>query len=234
MILLNLLSLVAMTSTPVTAKAFLLIISALGMAGCGYYYHSEPDREGRPVQSLAQTTVCCDSPEELTYRELASRVDLPILMDDQDPVYEFESGKSYVEAFSLPQSTTNALLQIDSLVGKQVVTEIPTVVFPMVTLVDSNFKEIVTLDQLSYEFDNSMLGQRKLRVVVTIDDRYTDVRYALIHTSEDRLPYSISTRKPYSIIQHSGFDTMLYDYPEKSRLPAGLFHRLRINYTGFT
>jgi hypothetical protein len=215
-----------MTRSPAIFSGFLLVASTLAMSGCGYYYHSETERDGRPVQSLEQTTVCCDSLGELSYRELVPRVEIQVLLDDNDPVLSFDSGKSYVEPFTLPQSGGVTLLQVDSLVGLWDVTEIPSVVFPVVTLLNSDFEEIVTLDQLPYQFDNFALDQKRIRIVVTIDDQYADASYALIHTSQDKLSNSISTRKPYTIIKHTNFDTMLYDQQESSR------KRIRFSHSG--
>lgn len=199
-----------MTNPYLFLPSALFMGAALLTSGC-YYHHTEQDRGGRPVQALEETTICCEALDELSYRELQPNVELPILLDDRDPVYEFENGKSYVEPFKLPESNGIVLLQVDSLAGKWQTTGRPTVVFPVITLLDSNYNQIATLEDLPYEVVNPWVGQKLLRVVATIDDRYPDARYALIHTSKTRLNQSISTRKPYAIVRTSNFDTMLYD-----------------------
>ena len=173
--------------------------------------------EQPPPQTLSQTTVCCESFDELEFKKLPPKSEATLYLDANDPAFKFETGKSYVEPILLPPDSGITLLQIDSLVSRNNGTSIPTVVFPVVTLLDSQYQPIATLDQLPFRYLNSFFGRKRIQVVVTIDDQFEDAKYALIHTSAKKLQQSLSTREPVQIIQESGFDTIFYAQPTKSR-----------------
>ncbi len=127
---------------------------------------------------------------------------------------EFESGRSYVEPFLIPENNGITLLQIDSLATRNSFTKSATMVFPVVSLINSQFELIATLDNLPFTYSNNF-GWKRIQVVVTIDDQFEDATYAVVHTSTEKLSHSLSTRKPAQIIKNTDFDTMLYVQPSQ-------------------
>jgi hypothetical protein len=210
-----------MKSYSVALAACCTITLPLLLSGCASSAIDQP-----PVQTLGQTTVCCESFDELEFKILSPKSEATLYLDANDPAFKFETGKSYVEPILLPPDNGITLLQIDSLVSRNNGTSIPTVVFPVVTLLDSQHQAIVTLDKLPFRYLDSLFGWRRIQVVVTIDDQYEDAKYALIHTSTKKMQQSLSTRKPVQIIQESGYDTIFYAQPTKSR------NRIRFSESG--
>ncbi len=185
----------------------------LFLGGCA----SSTQTPDQPRQTLEQTTVCCASFSELAFKRLLPKSEATLYLDANDPAIEFDTGKSYVEPLLLPANNGITLLQIDSMVSRNNGTNIPTVVFPVVTLLNSQYQPIVTLDKLPFRYISSFFGWKRIQVVVTIDDQYEDAKYALIHTSSVKLKQSLSTRKPIQIVQDTGFDTIIYAQPTNSR-----------------
>lgn len=197
----------------------IILISTLSLLGfgCVHSHHNRADHVHKPEQSLQQSAVCCESFKQLGFKKLPANYKATLYLNSDDPVYSFDTGKSYVESILLPEHNGVTLLKIDSLVSRHSVTGIPTAVFPVVTLLDNNYQPVATLDNLEFTYRNNLLGWRRIRVVITIDNNYSDARYAIIHTSNEKLTESLSTRRPIAIIKEDDFDSMLYANPRKSR-----------------
>ena len=202
-------------------RVLLVVAALLFLNACTYYTHTDNSdldpSERPPEQSLAQTTVCCDSYAELEFKNLPPKFDATLFLDADDPAMVFTTGKSYVEPLLLPETSGIILLQIDSLVSKHSPYGVPTAVFPVVTLLDSQYQPVATLDQLPFEYQSKYFDSKRIRFVVTIDGQYEDVTYALIHTSSEKLNQSLSIQEPIQIVQDAGFETILYAEPSFSR-----------------
>ena len=221
MILFNLLCLATMNHYYKTSPTRLMAISLLLLTGCINYNASHDSMSTvpvpQPVQSLAQTTVCCSSFSELHYQELPGHTKTTMSLDAEDPAFDFETGKSYVEPILIPQHGGVTLLQIESVVSRNSILENATVIYPAVTLLDSQYQHIVTLDDLPFTYNASFFGWNQLDIVLTIDDQYFDATYALIHTSSKNFSQSLSTRDPVRIVQEKDFDTLLYAHSSSSK-----------------
>ena len=121
------------------ASPALIALLAVFAAGCQSPHASKGENVEKPVQLLNQATVCCEDYSELSYKKLPPRYEVTLVLDEEDPVYQFDSGKSYVEAIVLPESRGETLLQIDSLVSRRNAFAPSHAVFPVVTLLDSEF-----------------------------------------------------------------------------------------------
>ena len=202
--------------SPVSTILPLLLVSVIA-AGCTLQPVTPPDQISQPEQSLAQASLCCESFAELAFKKLPPKFEARLKLDKADPVVNFSTGRSYVEPILLPENPGSILLQIDTLVSRKSLRKPWTAFYPVVTLLDDQYRAIATLDKLPFQYHSTLGLWRKLRIVVTIDDRYPKPTYALIHTSDERLNQSLSVQKDPTIIQRSGFDTMVYAQPTRSR-----------------
>jgi hypothetical protein len=210
--------------------------AALATGGCAPYqnYQAETLQDaGKPILSLEQAQACCSAYSELAYKKLPEQFRATLSIDENDPVFLFDSGKSYVEPILLPQTGTGTLLEIQSVVSHRNLASASTVLFPVVTLLDQDHNTIATLDDLPFIYDNPFGGWRSLTVVVTLDSRFDNARYALIHTTDEKLKQALSTQKPVRIIKQSGFDTILYAQPTLSRKRIQFSATGVVNITAF-
>ena len=206
----------SMRPISINKKIFTLATAFVFLNGCVHSHHNVPSTE-KPDQSLSQHAVCCQSLSQLPFKILPPHLKARLNLDGNDPVVNISGDKTYVEPISLPKTKNGILLQIDSLVSRHHSGLKASAIYPVITLLDSNHQPIETLDELPFEFKGALYGWKKIRIVATIDQRFPDARYALIHTNTEKLSQSLSTRRPVSIIQSSDFDSMLYHQSSFSR-----------------
>ena len=191
-------------------------ILALGLSGC-VHHHIGSSNLIQPDQTLEQAPECCSHFSELAYKKLPEKFKANLVIDDADPIFEFQTGRSYAEPILLPKYDSVILLQIDSFISRPLPNDLPTVFFPAITLLDENHQHLATLDQLPFEYRHNFALWRKIRLVATIDRSYGDAKYAVIHTTNERLSQGLSTHRPVSVVRQKDFDSMLYGSPTKPR-----------------
>ena len=216
------------------ASPVLIALLAVFAVGCQSPHASKGENVEKPVELLSQATVCCTDFSELSFKKLPARYEATLVLDAEDPVYQFDSGKSYVEAIVLPESEGATLLQIDSLVSRRNALSPSHAIFPVVTLLDGEFNAISTLDEMAFEYTSTLGGWRKLRFVVALTNEFSDTRYVLIHTSDEKLRQALSTQKPISVIQQSDFDTMIYVQPTLSKKRINFTETGTVNVLAYT
>ena len=186
------------------------------MMGCTHVSNRHPEAVSKPITTLSQSSPCCTDFSQLRYKELPQNYRATLAVNSEDFVIELDSGKTYAEAIALPESSKTILLEVESIVSYPTLYKPSSVLFPAITLLDDKHQPIITLDDLPFSFDTSFGIWRHLHMIITLDHQYKNARYALIHTTGKRLKQSLSTQKPFRIIQNSGFDTIAYVQPSKS------------------
>ena len=194
-----------------------LLISCLLFTGCSHVNNRNPEDVSKPATNLEQGISCCTSFSQLKYKKLPENYRATLSLDAKDPILDLDSGKTYVEALALPETNETILLEIESVVTRRNLRKPSSTLYPIVTLLDANHEPVVTLDELPFTFDTTLGTHRHLHMVITLDERYSDVRYALIHSNDIKLTQALSTQKPVRIIKQSNFDSMIYVQPTKSR-----------------
>ncbi len=193
------------------------LILCLLVAGCSHVSNPNPKDVSKPATNLEQGTPCCTSFSQLKYKILPENYRATLSLDAADPILDLDSGKTYVEALVLPETDETILLEIESLVSRRNLRKPSSALYPIVTLLDANHLPVITLDDLPFTFDTTMGTHRHLHMVITLDERYPNVRYALIHSNDVKLTQVLSTQKPVRIIKQSNFDSMIYVQPTTSR-----------------
>jgi hypothetical protein len=193
------------------------LILCLLIAGCSHVTNPNPKNVSRPGTNLEQGIACCTSYSQLKYKILPENYRATLSLDAEDPILDLDSGKTYVEALALPETDETILLEIESVVTRRNLRKPSSALYPIVTLLNASHQPVVTLDELPFTFDTTLGTYRHLHMVITLDDRYPDVRYALIHSNDLKITQALSTQKPIRIIKQSDFDSMVYVQPTISR-----------------
>ena len=193
------------------------LILCLLVAGCSHVSNPNPKDVSKPTTNLEQGIACCTSFSQLKYKILPENYRATLALDDADPILDLDSGKTYVEALALPETDETILLEIESIVTRRNLRKPSSALYPIVTLLDANHQPLATLDELPFTFDTTMGTHRHLHMIITLDERYPDVRYVLIHSNDIKLTQVLSTQKPVRIIKQSNFDSMVYVQPTTSR-----------------
>ncbi|MGB5705394.1 MAG: MalM family protein [Arenicellales bacterium] len=185
------------------------------LSGCIHFDHSILDEPKKPVRTLDQQ-LCCDDVLGLDVYPLPVNEYVTFIIDENDPVLELSSGKSFAKAIKLPQIEGEYVLQLDSVVNIPRIDLYPEAIFPMVTLLDDSLETIAIHDNEPLDLLRPILGPRLVRIILTIPSG-SSAKYAIIHTSKKRTHQALTLHHPIELVQKSSFDTLLYARPSQSR-----------------
>lgn len=185
------------------------------LAGCISFDHSIIDEPIKPARTLAQRP-CCDSIFGVEAHPLPTDQYITLVLDHDDAVLDFPGGKSFTKAIQLPEIDGPYLLQIDSVVYRPNIDLKPVALYPVVTFLDSDLKPLSTHDNQDIDYRHPIFGPGLLRTIISLEAG-SPARYALLHTSSQRLNQAISTSDSHRLVQVDNFDTILYSSPAQSR-----------------
>ncbi len=194
------------------------------ITGCIRFDHSLIDEPVEPRRSLDQR-ICCESLLGLEVLDLPANKYVTLVVDEDDPVIEFRSGKSFAKAVELPGLTGEYVLQIDSVVYIPRMDLFPEAMYPMVTLLDERLNIVAVYDQEPLDLRRPIFGPKLLRIVLTVEEGST-ARYAVIHTSQEKAQRGMSIHTPREIVNRKDFDSLIYSRPTQSR------HKIHFAETG--
>ena len=188
------------------------------LAGCVHYDFSALKSSNTPRLSLDQRT-CCHSVLSLKPEPLIPNQTITAEINGNDAVLEFSSGKSYTQAFALPEVQSEYYLQVDSIVDIRGLDLIPRAIYPMVTLLDANLNTIATFDNEPLKLHKPVFGIKHISIILPIEAA-SNAKYALIHTSESRKKQGLTTVPPIEVVNIRGFDSISYaeSSPSKNKI----------------
>lgn len=196
-------------------RIFSVSLFSLMLSGCIHFDHSIVDTPKQPVRTLEQR-ICCDEILGLDVHPLPVNEYVTFLIDEDDPVLELSSGKSFAKAIQLPSVEGEYVLQLDSVVNIPRIDLFPEAIFPMVTLLDAELQTIATHDNEPVKLLRPILGPKMVRIILTIEAD-SPARYAIVHTSEQRTRQALTIHAPIELVQKDSFETLLYSRPTQSR-----------------
>lgn len=109
------------------------LLALLFLAGCQTY---NPVRD---AELLRQKSSCCENFSELPYRKLVVEQRLDISLDENSPVFDFDSGRYFFQAFELPE--WQGPLQVTFVAGTFGSAGRVGVVRPVIRMLDAQFKQ---------------------------------------------------------------------------------------------
>jgi maltose operon periplasmic protein len=188
--------------------------------------------------TLAAARVCCDSLSELRFEPLDLKASKLFSVDSSAQAFAFNSGKSFVRAFSIPDELERATVTLEAVAGA-------TVFVPTVLLLDRDFQVTRAIDSDTFEYTpagfmepqrlrgqflldrrrGSDLAQEKYLVVFTTDK---DLRGSTQMVSEARLYARVrglaDPRLPDPVAEHAAtgvFRITVGNVETGARAPAG-------------
>lgn len=171
-------------------------LAALTVAGCS----SEPLRRvdaltatPAPLQhsveqardALAAAPTCCSSIDQLPFQPLEAGFTGDVLIDTQAPAYNFETGKSFLRAFTLPAGGPSFEIRLYSQAGSSVLA-------PNAMLLDSRMRPTRLLDgdDFAYVPPTGLKGDSldaRLRIDRSQPDHPGNERYLILYTSDAQM-----------------------------------------------
>ena len=169
-------------------RNLLLLLSAFTFVGCQSSMNTstvlisnQSQSIGAANKSLAEAMPCCDSFASLPFESLPLDQTVVKTLDSNSPAFLFESGKSFVIGYELPETNRPFDIEISSIAAED------RVFSPSVTMLDSHFNITRTFGQDAFAYKSADLinGERLQSNLVDIGG-FKDERYLVIYTTDQQ------------------------------------------------
>jgi len=143
----------------------------------------QPIRQARSALTAAPT--CCSSIDQLPFQPLEAGFTGDVLIDTQAPAYNFETGKSFLRAFTLPAGGPSFEIRLYSQAGSSVLA-------PNAMLLDSRMRPTRLLDgdDFAYVPPTGLKGDSldaRLRIDRSQPEHPGNERYLILYTSDAQM-----------------------------------------------
>ena len=132
--------------------------------------------------ALNAAPVCCDSLSELRYQPLDVKQTKYYPVNSTAQAFRFSTGKSFVQAFSIPDTLEQATVTLDAIAG-------PTVFVPTVLILDQGFRVSRAIDSSNFVYTPAgFMEPQRLKGRFHIDRRrggeLANERYFVVLTTD--------------------------------------------------
>lgn len=171
-------------------KTSLLLAASLALAGCSSISLESPSDQfpgaymtpTQAQQTLAKKEACCTDFSQLTFQEINDDEPLFIPITKDSQVYQFPSGKSFVQAYKLTSGGNKLKLEISALIGE-------SVLVPQIMLLDADFNITRTINSDKFAYTEArLLTGDALDTEITIyrseKDNSKNETYLLFYTTD--------------------------------------------------
>lgn len=157
---------------------------------CAVLLGAAPDRATAAAAATDLAIVeaaapCCTDPSRFAFRPLPERGDVDFTIDRGSPVFEFQSGKSFFQAFRLPAAGGPYTLELRSFLENPESPRTARVFFPVIAILTDDFLVSRATDLDALRFDLPMLERTSApayRVELPVDPANTRERYLVVFT----------------------------------------------------
>jgi maltose operon protein len=164
-------------------------------------------------QALEQANSCCDLLSELNYQTITEPGKFDFIINVENPVFNFNTGKSFVKGIELPEA--------DGVIKVAISAPIITSVFvPSILVLDALHQPLKLLSKETIHYDNaSLLTTERFLGDIEIPVVYADGRqakYLLIFTTEEAMQGTTNLILPKPNAAESGrTDVAIKTYMDK-------------------
>ena len=145
------------------------------------------DKPVDPARSELETAaVCCERYEQFFFQPLKLGATESVTIDRSSPAFQFEGGKSYFKAFSLPAAGKSYFVIVSSyFIDKEKRSGEPYIFSPVVMLLDADYRVTRKVDKgfvAPISSGNSM-NHATLEVEIAVNPRAADERFMVVYTT---------------------------------------------------
>ncbi|OZG75314.1 hypothetical protein BTA51_02715 [Hahella sp. CCB-MM4] len=165
----------------------LALICLLGVTGCQSGWKKSPIMManaslpiGAANKALDDAPICCDQYSDIAYQALPIEETKVVEFNSASQSYQFDSGKSFVTAFIIPESNRPIDIEISSIAAED------RVFSPTVTLLDSNFQEVRKADKEFVYKSADLVNGERLEATISSVGGFKDEKYLLIYTTDQQ------------------------------------------------
>jgi Maltose operon periplasmic protein precursor (MalM) len=204
-------------------------LAASALAACATQPSSSyPATTEARLATYAKATPCCDDPSGFSYGTLPRQGHAQAVVDDESPVFDFQSGVSPFVAFELPDQATRYRIRVKSIFdGKGGAEE--GVFYPVVALLDDTFIVVHMTGPDSLRLEPALAtpgGEPGLAVSIGVDPADQNGKYLVVFTPAALLGKPPSADREGDMLSLSALAYM--EQRGEAALPASPYGRLRI------
>lgn len=137
------------------------------------------------LQLVEATAPCCEDPSRFGYQPLPADGSVEFAIDRKSPLFEFQSGKSFFQAFRLPTAGRPYTLELRSFLENPDSPRTARVFFPVIAILTDDFLVSRATDLDALRFDLPVLEQTiapAYRVQMPVDPANARERYLVVFT----------------------------------------------------
>ena len=203
-------------------------VVASALAACATQPSSSyPATTEARLATYAKATACCDDPSGFSYGTLPRQGHAQAVVDDESPVFDFQSGLSPFVAFELPDQTSRYRIRVKSVFDGTGAEE--GVFYPVIALLDDTFIVVHMTGPDSLRLEPALAtpgGEPGLAVSVGIDPAEQEGKYLVVFTPAALLGKPPSADREGDMLSLSALAYM--EQRGEAALPASPYGRLRI------
>ena len=163
---------------------------------------------------------------DMTFKVMPANEEVRLAISNEDPSFQFSGGDSFFEALSLPNLAQPYLIKVESEVVSSAADPHGTLFFPVLTFLDANKENMLTIDSLPYVLQEPVSERNYMEASIQVSDELANARYLVVHTQTDKLEMAIARGDGQSLLRTGGYQTMMYAPSTKPRYrinfsPAG-------------
>lgn len=194
----------------VSYRKVALLAGVLSLGACANY-------DVQPPVVIKAPKDFTNSFADMTFKQMPADEKVRLAINNEDPSFQFADGDSFYEALSLPQLAQPYLIKVESEVVTSSTDYHGEIFFPVLTFLDTNKKNLLTVDSLPYVLQEPVADRNYMVASIQISDELAPARYVVVHTQNDKLHMSIARGDGQSILRSSGYQTMLFAPTTKPR-----------------
>lgn len=184
-------------------------------------YKAVLDNRQQAMDALAQSSSCCANVANFPYTAIPADFDSLVVIDGNSSVYQFADGKSFFNAYQLPQNSGDLRITVAAQIDK-------TVFKPKIVMLDAQFHVTRVIDDAVFHYEpQKVLDGDRIEGVFSVDRTYignpNNETYMILYTPADKLGELTKTIHPSKLMAKSlsVVDPGLPD-PEIPHSPWGL------------
>ncbi len=182
------------TFRPALAAMAILVLTACSTTNTGSTTTQPKIEIPAEVASLDSAQVCCQSVSELTFEPIKNLDDIDAEVTTASQVFEFDTGKSFVKAFELPEHNGSLKITLYSVIAK-------TAFVPQVNLYDREHRLVRTIKAEEFEYKAfRMIWPDRLEIEIFPQhnrlDPKLDEKYMVIYTPADSFGQTTTITHP--------------------------------------
>lgn len=150
-----------------------------------------------------EAPICCQSPKYFSYEELKPGDSKILDLDENSPAFQFDTGKSYFKAYSLPPYAGPYMISVQSYMHGQYI-ETAHIFVPRLIFLNEKYEVVRATDSRDFRLDRADLSETwglRFKIVgsINISEENRNDKFFIVMTTEEHLQGKTSITIPRTV-----------------------------------